>query len=184
MAVYKLVPHGDDLRLPVVITVEAARTVEGCFLIHFQVAGHVAHINLPEPHCYPVRQDELWRRTCFEAFVGVAGSSIYTEFNFAPSTAWAAYRFDGYRAGMISPPELNVLPDVQHTDDILDLWATVDISDDAALCLSGEWQMGLTAVIEERDGTKSYWALAHAPGPPDFHNRDCWTARLPAPDPS
>ena len=85
---------------------------------------------------------------------------------------------------MISPTELNVLPNVQHTDDILDLWATVDISDDAVLCLSGEWQMGLSAVIEERDGTKSYWALAHAPGPPDFHNRNCWIARLPAPDPS
>ena len=44
------------------------------------------------------------------------------------------------------------------------------------------WQLALSAVIEEIDGTKSYWALAHAPGPPDFHNRDCFIATLPAPD--
>ena len=42
------------------------------------------------------------------------------------------------------------------------------------------FDLGLTAVIEEVDGTKSYWALAHAPGPPDFHNRDCWIATVPA----
>ena len=37
----------------------------------------------------------------------------------------------------------------------------------------------LTAVIEEEDGTKSYWALAHPDGPPDFHDPSCFLARLP-----
>lgn len=46
----------------------------------------------------------------------------------------------------------------------------------------GAWQMNLTAVIEANDGTKSYWALAHPAGPPDFHNPDCFVARVPAPD--
>jgi hypothetical protein len=32
------------------------------------------------------------------------------------------------------------------------------------------WRIGLTAVIEELNGDKSYWALAHAPGQPDFHH--------------
>ncbi len=44
--------------------------------------------------------------------------------------------------------------------------------------------LGLSAVIQEVDGTKSYWALAHAPGPPDFHNPDCFIATLPAPSES
>ena len=43
----------------------------------------------------------------------------------------------------------------------------------------GEWQVGLSAVIEAKDGSRSYWALAHPPGKPDFHHRDCFALRLP-----
>jgi len=41
-------------------------------------------------------------------------------------------------------------------------------------------KLGLSAVIEEIDGTKSYWALAHPPGKPDFHHPDCFALTLPA----
>ena len=34
------------------------------------------------------------------------------------------------------------------------------------------WRLGLAAVIEEVDGRKSYWALAHPPGKADFHQLD------------
>jgi hypothetical protein len=43
----------------------------------------------------------------------------------------------------------------------------------------GAW--GLTAVLEEADGVKSYWALAHGPGKADFHHAACFAARLEAP---
>ena len=35
------------------------------------------------------------------------------------------------------------------------------------------------AVLEEKDGTKSYWALAHPGGKPDFHDPGCFAAHLP-----
>ena len=38
---------------------------------------------------------------------------------------------------------------------------------------------GLSAVIEEADGTKSYWALAHPPGKPDFHRAEGFALELP-----
>jgi hypothetical protein len=41
------------------------------------------------------------------------------------------------------------------------------------------WLAGLCAVIEEADGTISYWALAHPPGAPDFHHPDCFVLELP-----
>jgi len=44
----------------------------------------------------------------------------------------------------------------------------------------GDFHIGLAAVIEELDGTKSYWALAHPPGAPDFHHADCFALTLPA----
>ena len=42
-----------------------------------------------------------------------------------------------------------------------------------------QWEMGLSAVLEEQDGTKSYWALAHLNEQPDFHDPGCFVARLP-----
>jgi hypothetical protein len=48
-----------------------------------------------------------------------------------------------------------------------------------ALDAKRSWRLGLSAVIEEKDGTKSYWALAHPnPDRPDFHLADCFTAKL------
>jgi hypothetical protein len=40
------------------------------------------------------------------------------------------------------------------------------------------WELGLSAVLEEKDGAKSYWALAHRGDKPDFHDAGCFTARL------
>jgi hypothetical protein len=43
------------------------------------------------------------------------------------------------------------------------------------------WHVGLSAVIEETNGRKSYWALCHPPGKPDFHHPDCFALELPPP---
>jgi hypothetical protein len=32
------------------------------------------------------------------------------------------------------------------------------------------WRLGLSALIDDTGGARSYWALAHAPGKPDFHH--------------
>ncbi|MDB5675785.1 MAG: hypothetical protein JWM65_2767 [Sphingomonas bacterium] len=126
--------------------------------------------------------DELWKHTCFEGFV-LDEASAYVEFNLAPSTQWAAYRFDSYRSGMrraldVATSGLTFMADPT-------TWRAGHMRGFISFPeLVGRpvWQLGLSAVIEARDGTKSYWALAHAPGQPDFHNADCFTARLTAPE--
>jgi len=40
----------------------------------------------------------------------------------------------------------------------------------------------MTAVIEEEGGAKSFWALAHASGKPDFHDAACFVGELAAAD--
>jgi hypothetical protein len=122
----------------------------------------------------PGRADELWRTTCFEAFLRKSGSEPYREWNFAPSEDWAAYDFSAYREGMAEadiakPPYIRM-------EDNLTWWAlgaTIAIPADAS------WELGLSAVLEEKDGTKSYWALAHPGEKPDFHAPGCFAARLP-----
>jgi hypothetical protein len=51
---------------------------------------------------------------------------------------------------------------------------------DPRLAARAPARLGLTAVIEEADGTRSFWALAHPPGEPDFHHPDCILLELPS----
>lgn len=121
------------------------------------------------------RTDGLWRTTCFELFVMFDDDERYVELNFSPSTRWAAYAFDGYREGMAPLPR-DFAP---HIDRLVD---GIEVDCDLSGLPHGQLRMGLSAVIEEEGGVKSYWALAHPPGPPDFHHPACFAARLPAPD--
>ncbi|MEG3122791.1 DOMON-like domain-containing protein [Sphingomonas sp. GB1N7] len=150
---------------------------DGCALLLTFIVEGSEHVALPD-WVTSVRADGLWKTTCCELFLAPLGSEAYFEFNYSPSTQWAAYRFDGYRAGG-TDLTLAVTPHVDRGDDESDF--LVEVDQDLSDLPSGPLLMGLSAVIEEIDGTKSYWALAHAPGSPDFHNRDCFIATLPAP---
>ena len=98
----------------------------------------------------------------------------YREWNFGPSGEWAAYDFTACREGRtdaeVAAPYLRV-------EDNFTWWAFgATISVDAA----GAWELGVSAVLEEADGTKSYWALAHPNAEkPDFHDPACFAAHLP-----
>ena len=81
------------------IDVDIVRPRPGHLVLRYVVAGRAKDLRLP-PVSAPVRADELWRHTCFEAFVQASPGASYYEFNFAPSTQWAAYEFDAYRSGM------------------------------------------------------------------------------------
>ncbi len=126
------------------------------------------------PLSQPWRADELWRTTCFEAFFRAAGADSYREWNFAPWGNWAAYDFSKYREDM-AKADVGSPPYIRIEDNFT--WWTVGAT--IAVEASQAWRLGLSVVLEEQDGTKSYWALAHPPGDkPDFHHADCFAARL------
>jgi hypothetical protein len=126
------------------------------------------------PLSEPWRSDELWRTTCFEAFLRAEAADAYREWNFAPSGNWAAYDFSAYRENM-ARADVGSPPYIRMEDNFT--WWTVGAT--IATDAETSWQLGLSAVLEEKDGTKSYWALAHPPGDkPDFHHADCFAARL------
>jgi len=178
----RLVPHPDFSAPRIVISVEAARTAEGDFLLHYVVAGETDRIRIPEPVSYASRHENLWQHTCFEAFVAVGDDGRYFEFNLAPSTGWDAYYFRRYRDRDMQlsfpPPHF----DVERANGRLEVTTVLDVTETPELVESADWRLGLTAVIEAVDGSKSFWALQHPAGPPDFHNADCFIAHLSAPD--
>jgi hypothetical protein len=158
--------------------VEVVMTASEILKITFRISGKVAQVNLPSMMT-SARADGLWQATCFELFLRDPDDAAYLEFNFSPSTRWAAYKFDDYRAGMTDWP-LAAAPMIfcDADDSLFALEVTLALPE----ILTEPVDVALSAVIEERDGTKSYWALRHPPGPPDFHHRDCFALTLGAPD--
>ena len=145
---------------------------ENGLALTYLVRGSVNDLKIPTT-VRSQRADELWHHSCFEAFVRVDNETGYFEFNFSPSTEWSAYRFDNYRAGMRTS---EIIPhvDVSKNDTQLKLDALVPLPE-----LQAALSIGLSAVIEEQNGRKSYWALKHASGKPDFHHVDSFALQLP-----
>ena len=161
------------------IEVEALRPEPERLRLRFEVRGDLSAVNLP-PRGAPMRGDRLWQHSCFEAFLRTPSSTAYYELNFAPSTRWAAYRFSDYRQDMTVAQEIDAPQiDLRLADKRIELQAAVTLTNLCALPSDASWQLGLSAVIEEIAGRKSYWALAHPPGKPDFHHSDCFALGLP-----
>ncbi len=168
--------HPDSLCLAATrIDVDVTRSRAGSLLLSYVVTGKIGDLRLP-PVTAAARTDGLWRHTCFEVFVRPLPGEAYYEFNFAPSTQWAAYRFDRYRSGMRVATEIDAPGiDAQAAPERYTLQAALDLS---RLPRDATWRLGLAAVIEEVSGRKSYWALGHPPGQPDFHHSDCFACEI------
>ena len=151
------------------IEVDVARPRPGNLILSYVVSGRISDLRMP-PVVAAARADELWQHTCFEAFVRPSTGPGYYEFNFSPSTQWAAYRFDSYRGGMRVATEIGAPRiEVRSTAESYTLQASLELD------RLSSWHLGLSAVLEETNGRKSYWALAHPPGKADFHHADCFT---------
>ena len=179
MVPHGLIPHPDSDDTPVSgIQVDVVH--DGSTLrLNYSLRGDIERVVLPEREA-PARADGLWHHTCFEVFVREARSPEYREFNLSPSRQWAAYRFDRYREGMAIESRL---PDpcirVQSDGSEFLLSAALELSGIPALEGNDAWRLGLSAVIEDESGGKSWWAVAHPPGKPDFHHPDSFVLDLP-----
>jgi hypothetical protein len=175
-----LVPHpntppcGAPFKLWVNIDHAASLGAVASTNIWFGVGAPASRFILPEPAEEPIRAENLWETTCLEAWLRDSDSDAYREWNFAPSGNWAVYDFTSHREGRSEP---EVAAPYIRVEDNLTWWAIgATIPVEAGV----RWALGLSAILEERDGTKSYWALAHPPGDkPDFHDPACFAAYLP-----
>jgi len=158
-----------------------SRTKDNLLQISYLIKGRIEKLKIPG-RSSTRRADRLWQHTCFEAFIGVAGDPTYYEFNFSPSGEWAAYSFRAYRDGgplqdITWSPEIVVRSEA----DRIELDAVVLLEHLSSIHSGTSLRLGLSAVIEARDGTLSYWALNHPGAKPDFHHPDSFTLELAFP---
>ncbi len=182
----RLIPHADSHCAAAFSLLAHARAERpGVLCLQFTLSGELSALRIA-PAGAPARTDELWRHTCFEAFVRRAGEPGYLEFNFSPSGAWQSYRFSDYRQGAL-PAELPASPHLTigmreragaaQRDEALVLEALVALPAPYGDAPRGV-QLALSAVVEDEEGSLSYWALRHAAGRADFHHPDAFALML------
>ena len=159
------------------ITVEYEIQPEGQLWLRYFVDCDLENLDLPVP-AEPQRTDGLWNTTCFELFLREPNSANYFEFNFSPSSQWAAYRFNNYREGMSDwdTPTPDIGNDASETHFAVEATISLPQID------IGVWDASMSVVIHERGDRKSYWTIKHPDGAPDFHHRDCFALKLAPPE--
>ena len=157
--------------------VAAGAEAAGADLLRFQfvLEADPLLIRLPPPMADAGRADKLWTHTCFEAFIGFPESPAYLELNFSPSGQWAAYRFDSYRQGMRPALEVASRLSLRRLPERLELQAEVQLGGPP---LRRRLRIGLSTVVEDREGRLSYWAARHPAGRPDFHHPEGFALAL------
>jgi hypothetical protein len=156
------------------IEVDVEQRQRGSLALAYVVTGTIGSVLLPD-RVPNTRNDRLWEHTCFEIFIRPATDIPYYEFNFSPSTQWAAYHFGRYRGARRIVSEIDTIRiDVETSATRCVLRTELALDPLTDLPRDTGWRVGLSAIIEEADGRKSYWALAHPPGDADFHHADCF----------
>src|ERR1700733_3175033 len=148
--------HSDALRG---VEVRVRKGESDTLVFQYVLRAEMPHMRVPSAQS-PGRADELWKHTCFEAFIAVTGVPGYHELNFSPSRRWALYTFSAYREGM-SPTNVTVPPslEVRNFDDRLELDAAIRLPEPVDPPGGRTLKLALTTVIEDESGTLSYWAL-------------------------
>ncbi|MGZ9226183.1 MAG: DOMON-like domain-containing protein [Anaerolineales bacterium] len=140
--------------------------------LHYSVEGEIERVLLPLVSPNPSRKDELWKATCLEFFLAIKGQPGYWEFNMSPSGDWNVYRMDAYRRiGFREETTISQLPfEFRKEAGRYFLDVPVDLS--PVIPTEQALQIGITAIIQTKDGRESYWALVHPATHADFHLRE------------
>ena len=151
--------------------------------LQYSLAGNIDDVMLPPALLKPSRRNELWKTTCFEFFLAIKDQSGYWEFNLSPSGDWNVYRMDAYRRiGFREETGISRLPFAFQKESgkcLLEVF--IDLT--PIFRHEQELHLGITAIIQTKDGAESYWALTHPASQPDFHLRESFILPLAAQTP-
>jgi hypothetical protein len=147
--------------------------VEESLLFNFSLEAEDGAIVVPEKSKAAVKNDRLWKNTCFEFFISETERDAYFELNFSPSGDWNFLAFDDYRETSQKQSDMDIgkMAEWSKDSDGLTLTAKLPLSLFSKNSTEA-LDIGIAAVLEHSNAELSYWALAHNGPKPNFHNRD------------
>ncbi|MDA8085747.1 MAG: DOMON-like domain-containing protein [Nitrospiraceae bacterium] len=172
---FTLVPfQANEKKAPDVAITGSVQREGDLFSIGYEITGSLSGIEIPGPDV-PSRRYALWEETCLEFFLGPGNSPRYWEFNLSPSGRWNVFSFESYRKGMREEPSFEKLPFISQTGpDALRLHLELELGVIFPPVPEKKIDVAVSAVLKMKNGSISYWALAHPAGQPDFHDRACF----------
>jgi hypothetical protein len=154
--------------------------------LHVQYTLHQASHANTSPALWPsakqtaCRRDGIWRSTCMELFISTPSMQRYWEYNFSPSGDWNIYQLSGYRSNLQADASCRQ-PSITQRTQSGDYELAVITQLPPALIHQQDLILAITAVVEQRYGQLSYWALQHGGSEADFHRRDGFQLHLQQP---
>ncbi len=168
------------------VGVDYALDANGLLQIFYVIGAYPAFLNIaalpdrvPMPVPAPVRGEALWEKSCCEIFIRADGAAEYLEYNFSFEHEWAGYSFEAYREGMtpLETPQTLEIGVLRQEKTV-----AMEVSLSLPEHLRGQTvELGISAIVEEQGGPKSYWALNHPFGKADFHHDTCFALQLTPP---
>ncbi|MEM6991502.1 MAG: DOMON-like domain-containing protein [Myxococcota bacterium] len=147
------------------IDVNVELTVRGRELdLAYRMGGDVAQLQVPTS---PLPTDRLWAYTCCELFAAGERGEGYLEWNFSPTGQSAHFGFSGYRQRTAELDSTEIPITTSRDADALLLRCSATLP----AHLGDALQLGISTVLQDRNGAQSYWALHHPATKPDFHDR-------------
>ena len=172
---FNLVPYAEG---------DSVERIDGSFELNdhevdcrWTLTGAVDRIRFPGRTAAPGRVMSLWEHTCFEFFIGGANEAGYYEFNLSPSGDWNSFAFTDLRTGMAETDELVCTSSAAErlSPETLQVSVRAYFTPPNGI---RQWRIGISAVIEQEDGQRLYYALSHDGGRPDFHRRSNHRIRI------
>ena len=176
-ASFTLVPFPDPNVPDIEITGKISRQTNN-LRIHFDLRGSVDTILFPEPSLHPTRKSDLWMATCFEFFIALHGQPHYWEFNLSPSGDWNVFRMDAYRrVGFREETSIQRLPFSVQKEAVC---VSVEAAADLAPLVEADQSIlvGITSIVQSKNGHETYWALKHPAEHADFHLSESFTLEM------
>lgn len=173
-----LVPFSNDTQQA---TITASISASDALLaVKFILNGNLENFNIISfDRAEPTRRDNLWKETCFEVFISPHNTHKYWEVNLTPSGDWNVYRFSDYRSGMVREEAIRSLPTrTSWYGQELQVETTFDL-DTLSKSEKSTLDIGVSSILAQKNGTRSYWAIKHAPSRPDFHWKGNFCLALP-----
>jgi hypothetical protein len=109
------------------------------------------------------RKDELWKSTCLELFLSSPDDPSYLEINLSPCGAWNSYSFSGYREGMKTEPDTELVEFQVDSPGVITASFLIGRLSDPVL-------FGPATILANKDGRLRYFSTKHGETP-DFHDR-------------
>ena len=172
-----LLPHNrPDELVGLQLSAEALR-ISSKLELRYRLEGPIDNLIIPTVTEASMRSDYLWKHTCFEAFWGIPAQTFYWELNISPNSNWNIYKFNSYRNGQSEDEYKHSLNfSISKMANSVSVGILVEL--DPQIPLNSEMELGFAAVLKQKNGNLSYWALSHNAKDPDFHQRDSFLLKL------